>query len=51
MDSYLRAFSTHFESMFCNMSDLAKVDSPVGRAFQIKTGLIEAMKFHNQAKE
>lgn len=51
MGIYFYAFTLHFESMFQNISNLADDSSSTQRAIQLKAGLIEAIKFYNQAKE
>lgn len=57
MGLYLGAFCSHFETMFRNMSDLV-VDlhdcnnfSVFEKALLLRTWLVEAIRFHNQAKE
>lgn len=52
MALYWRAFSTHYESMFRNMNDLvAAKPADAVTLIRLKARLIEAIDFHNQAKE
>lgn len=55
MGLYLGAFSSYFENLLQNMSDLVGNSSnnytSIKKASLLKTGLIVAMKFHDQAKE
>lgn len=48
---FFNAFSIQFESMFRNMSELASRKRTRGSMVELKQSLIDAIKFHNQAKE
>lgn len=55
MGLYLGAFTAHFKEMFNNMSHLVGNTSDkcpvIQTKIQLKAELIDAMKFHYQAKE
>lgn len=52
MGLYLQAFHSHYESMFDNMNAIvAGSSSNSDAAIRLKACLIEAVNFHNQAKE
>lgn len=53
MGLYLRAFYLHYDSLFQSMSYLVDIDRPATNSgtIQIKARLIEAIQFHNRAKE
>lgn len=52
MGLYLRAFHLHFKSMLQHISDLAEIRrAAIDPAVQLKSHLIEAIRFHDQAKE
>lgn len=52
MGLYLRAFYLHYELMFRHMNELVDRKIPeAAKWIQLKACLIEAIKFHNQAKE
>lgn len=52
MGLYLRAFYLHYELMFRNMDELVDRKTPeADEPIRLKACLIEAIKFHIQAKE
>lgn len=50
MGLFINTFRTHFESMFRNMDELVGEHRPRDYVIQLKSGLIEAINLHNQAK-
>lgn len=51
MGLFLRAFNSHFASMFRNINALVESPPYPDRVIQLKACLIEAINFHSQAKE
>lgn len=52
MGLYLQAFCSHYESMFGDMNEIvAGSPSKFDDAIPLNACLVEAIKFHNQAKE
>lgn len=48
---FFNTFRAHFGLMFENMSELVGEHRPCDYVVRLKSGLVEAIEFNNQAKE